>query len=115
MHTDAFENHTEDACTPALPCAGGLLAGTLALMTCWAAPERSAHASEAQQRLLMARKIASNLYFLREHPDVGSGLRQVIGKAHERWVLLAHALPTDNEAELDLTQRELADAAGALH
>ena len=112
MHTDtSFEDPDE----PNLPCAGGLLAGTLALMTCWAAPERSAHASEAQQRLLMARKIASNLYFLREHPDVGSGMRQVIGKVYERWLLLAHALPADNEAGLDVAQPELADAVNALH
>jgi hypothetical protein len=111
MHTDPFEDRTD----PTLPCAGGLLAGTLALMTCWAAPERSAHASEEQQRLLMARKIASNLYFLREHPDVGAGMRQVIGKAHERWVLLAHAQPADDEAELDHAQGERADAANALH
>lgn len=111
MHTDAFEDRTE----PTLPCAGGLLAGTIALMTCWAAPERSAHASQEQQRLLMARKIASNLYLLREHPDVGSGMRQVIGKAHERWLLLAHALPAENEAGLDVAQPELAGAVNALH
>jgi hypothetical protein len=87
----------DDTDIPALPCAGGLIAGTLALMTCWAAPEPSAHASEAQQRALMARKIASNLFFLREHPDVAPGMRQVIGKVHERWVLLAQALPIATE------------------
>jgi hypothetical protein len=111
MHTDAFEDRNE----PTLPCAGGLLAGTIALMTCWAAPEPSADASQEQQRLLMARKIASNLYFLREHPDVGAGMRQVIGKAHERWVLIAHALPEGNHAGLGHAQPELADAVNALH
>jgi hypothetical protein len=111
MHTNTFEEPSEAA----LPCAGGLLAGTLALMTCWAAPERSAHASEEHQRLLMARKIASNLFFLREHPDVGAGMRQVIGKAHERWVLLAHALPAHGPDKVELTQPEFDSISSALH
>jgi hypothetical protein len=89
MHPTDFED-----ATPALPCAGGLIAGTLALMTCWAAPERSNTATEKQQRDLMARKIASNLFFLREHPDIAPGLRRVIGKVHERWVLLAQSAPS---------------------
>lgn len=88
MHHTVFE----DPSATALPCAGGLLAATLALMTCWAAPEDNRHASQEQQRLLMARKIASNLYFLREHPDLAPGLRQVIAKVHTRWLLLAQAL-----------------------
>jgi hypothetical protein len=100
----------DDTSPPALPCAGGLIAGTLALMTCWAAPERSAHANADQQRALMARKIASNLYFLREHPDVAPGLRQVIGKVHERWVLLAQRQPPDALAPADT-----AATAGTLH
>lgn len=106
MHLTDFEDPT-----PALPCAGGLLAGTLALMTCWAAPERSAHSTEAQQRELMARKIASNLYFLREHPDIAPGLRQVMGKVHERWVQLAHAANTQTAP----AQPEFNSAANALH
>jgi hypothetical protein len=85
-------NPDENPSAPTLPCAGEQAAGTLALMTCWAAPERNTDASDEQQRLLMARKIASNLYFLREHPDVAPGLRQVIGKVHARWLLLAQAL-----------------------
>jgi hypothetical protein len=106
--------HLEDTAAPALPCAGGLIAGTLALMTCWAAPERSVHTSPAQQRLLMARKIASNLYFLREHPDIAHGMRQVIGKAHERWLLIAQSAPADNESESNPAQPDVA-AANALH
>jgi hypothetical protein len=78
--------------SPALPCAGGLIAGTLALMTCWAMPEPSASATKEQQRALMARKIASNLFFLRQHPDLAPGLRQVVAKVHERWLLMAPAL-----------------------
>jgi hypothetical protein len=105
----------DDTDEPTLPCAGGLLAGTLALMTCWAAPEPTRHASKEEQRALMARKIASNLFFLREHPDIAPGMRQVIGKVHQRWLLLAHGLPTDGEAELDPTPPAHADAANALH
>jgi hypothetical protein len=93
---------------PALPCADGLLAGTLALMTCWAAPEASPTATEEQQRALMARKIASNLYFLRQHPDIAPGLRQVIRKVHERWLTIAQAVPI--AAEQSHTH-----AASALH
>jgi hypothetical protein len=88
MHNEPF---ADDA--PPLPCAAGLIAGTLALMTCWAAPEPGARASHEEQRALMARKIASNLYFLREHPDLAPGMRQVVGKAHQRWLLLAQAQP----------------------
>lgn len=97
MHRDTFD----ELSVSTLPCAGGLLAGTLALMTCWAAPEPNTLASEEQQRLLMARKIASNLYFLRQHPDVAPGLRQVIGKVHTRWLLLAQAQPIDAALELE--------------
>jgi hypothetical protein len=75
-----------DAVSAELPCAGGLIAGTLALMTTWAAPE----ALEAErQRPLLARKIVSNLFFLRHHPDLGVPMRRVVGKVHERWQLLA--------------------------
>lgn len=111
MHSDAFE----DPAPTDLPCAGGLMAGTLTLMTCWAAPERSAHADEALQRALMARKIASNLYFLREHPDVAPGLRRVIGRLHERWVLLAQAMPVDAAPGVDLARAGSLNAATALH
>ncbi len=104
----------EDAAAT-LPCVGGLIAGTLALMTCWAAPERSACASEEQQRWLMARKIASNLYFLREHPDVAPGLRQVIGKVHERWVRLAQGLPIGSGQATDRTSAASTVATNALH
>jgi hypothetical protein len=54
----------------------------------------------------MARKIASNLYFLREHPDVAPGLRRV---------LLAQALPAAPASDLDLARTEMNGAANALH
>jgi hypothetical protein len=90
--------------TPPRPCAGGLLAGTLALMTCWAAPEAGAKVDARAQRALIARKVVSNLFFLRDHPDVGPGLQQVVGRLHQRWILLAQdaaitAPPLDLAAE----------------
>lgn len=80
---------------PRGPCAGGLLAGTLALMTAWAA----APPVEAScQRELIARKLVANLALLRAHPDVGPALRPVIGKVAEGWAALAQA-PADAESE----------------
>ena len=73
--------------SPALPCAGSLLAGTLALMTGWA------ECSDGARRVLMARKIASNLFFLREHPQLPGGLRLVVAKVHAHWVELAAGAP----------------------
>jgi hemin uptake protein HemP len=67
-------------------------AATLALMTCWAEPEPTASLGAAQQRMMMARKIVSNLYFLREHPHLPCGLRLVITKLHARWCDIAQAL-----------------------
>lgn len=105
----------EDTAAPALPCAGGLIAGTLALMTCWAAPEADAPVSAEHQRALMARKIVSNLFFLREHPDISPCLRQVIGKVHQRWLRLADALPPDAGGQADRTPPACPHAANALH
>ncbi len=110
MHANNFEETSE-----ALPCVGGLVAGTLALMTCWAAPEPSDSATEEQQRALMARKIVSNLFFLREHPDVAPGMRHVIGKVHQRWLLLAQAEPYAAAAEADAAWHEPSDYSSALH
>jgi hypothetical protein len=78
-----------------LPCAGGLLAGTLALMTAWAAPEPAARIDVLQQRRLMARKIVSNLFFLREHPALPPGLRMVVAKLHARWSEVAQSDATE--------------------
>lgn len=95
------------------PCAGGLLAGTLALMTCWAAPEPEAKVNAQQQRSLIARKVVSNLYFLREHPDIGPGLQQVVGRLHQRWTLIANDAAV-NAPPLDLAA-EAAPGGAALH
>jgi len=70
------------------PCLEALVAGTFALMTCWAAPAADATLPSHRQRTLMARKIVSNLFFLKSHPHASPGLRQVMTRAHERWVML---------------------------
>jgi hypothetical protein len=79
----------EDDLNP--PCLEALVAGTLALMTCWAAPAGDAKVSAGKQRTLMARKIIANLFFLKHHPHASPGLRQVMARAHERWVLVAES------------------------
>ena len=79
----------EDDLNP--PCLEALVAGTLALMTCWAAPAADAKVSAGKQRTLMARKIISNLFFLKHHPHASPGLRQVMARAHERWVLVSES------------------------
>lgn len=75
--------------TPALPCAEGLLAATLALMTAHARPARTARVDADVQRRLLARKIVSNLFFLREHPAVSPPLRQVLATLHTLWAGIA--------------------------
>lgn len=105
-------DHFKDDTAPR-PCAGGLLAGTLALMTCWAAPEPEAKVDAQQQRSLMARKVVSNLFFLRNHPDIGPGLQQVVGRLHQRWVLIANDAAI-SAPPLDLAA-EAAPGGAALH
>lgn len=73
-----------------LPCLEALLAGTFALMTGWADPSPDARVTPARQRLLMARKIVSNLFFLKAHPHASPALRQVMANAHARWVTLCN-------------------------
>lgn len=90
MHRPTTPAHAEPDIDE-LPCAGGLLAGTLALMTAWAAPEPTASLDAPRQRQLMARKIASNLFFLREHPALPPGLRLVVAKLHARWSDMAQS------------------------
>lgn len=76
----------------ALPCDQALLAATLALMTAYANPCTGARVDAATQRRLMARRIVSNLFFLREHPALGPGMRQVMATVHGHWSALARML-----------------------
>lgn len=72
-----------------MPCALGLLVGTLALMTAHASPEAAPHLDATIQRRLLARKIVSNLFFLQHHPDAPPPLRQVAINLHARWLPIA--------------------------
>lgn len=101
----------DDARPSQLPCVGGLLAGTLALMTTWAAPEPDARIGAEQQRSLIARKLVSNLGLLRNHPEIGPALQQVIGRVHERWSRLPQDCVTAPQSPSDLASA----APAALH
>lgn len=63
-----------------LPSAEALLAGTLALMT------GHAQQSDSGLRTLMARKIASNLFFLSEHPHLSCGFQGTVAKLRAIWL-----------------------------
>lgn len=98
----------------ALPCHQALLGATLALMTAYAQPSADARVDAATQRRLMARRIVSNLFFLREHPALAPGLRQVMTAVHGHWAALARSL--EAAAAFDGTAAAAAAAApGGLH
>ena len=59
--------------------ADAMLAGTLALLT------GHAQCSCAEQRMLMARKIRSNLYMLAQHPALPPPFRLVVQRLHGHW------------------------------
>jgi len=68
------------------PCAFGLLAATVALMTRYADPAPDAKVDVAKMRNLLARKIVSNLFFLQHHPSVPAHFGVVMAQAHQHWV-----------------------------
>jgi hypothetical protein len=74
-----------------LLCAGGLLAGTLALMTAFAAPDEGGLLADSSRRTLAARKIVSNLFFLQQHPALGEPMRRVMANVRMRWLPLMQA------------------------
>lgn len=72
-----------------IPCAFGMLAATMALMTGHAAPEPGARVDADTLRRLTARKVVSNLFFLRQHPALPPGMRRVLDRLHGQWLPLA--------------------------
>lgn len=76
-----------------VPSLEALVAGTVALMTTWAAPCADARCDHLAQRSLLARKIISNLFFIQNHPCASPAFRQVMANAHQRWIGLVHATP----------------------
>jgi hypothetical protein len=90
-----------------LPCAAGLIAATLSLMTMHTLPEPDAPTDHATLRRLVERKIVSNLLYLQQHPQLPPGLRVVAAELRERWAGVGQAaepLPPGPQAP-----------AGALH
>lgn len=83
-------DHADDDTDLPLPNLDALVAGTVALMTAWAAPCPEARFDPPAQRSLLARKVVSNLYFLQHHPQASEALRRVMANAHAHWVTVAH-------------------------
>ncbi|MDO9201183.1 hypothetical protein [Hydrogenophaga sp.] len=81
MHPNTDPNDEEYV----MPCAEAMLAGTLALMT------GHAQSACARQRILMAKKIRSNLYFLGQNPDLTPNFRTVVQRMHLHWDALVNA------------------------
>jgi hypothetical protein len=76
MNTDI---HVDQDGEYTLPCVEALLAGTLALMT------GHAQSDDAVHRGLMAKKIASNLFFLHQHPGLTEAFRTVLARLQKNW------------------------------
>lgn len=88
MHPADADN--KPGCPPSdVPDLDTLVAGTVALMTAWAAPCPKARLAPADLQRLLARKVVSNLFFLMQHPQARPALRQSLAQAHARWVGLA--------------------------
>lgn len=90
--------HADDDSDLPLPSLDGLVAGTVALMTAWAAPCPDARLDAPAQRSLLARKVVSNLFFLQHHPQASEPLRRVMANAHAHWVALARGGETASAA-----------------
>ena len=88
MNTDIHVNEDGEY---TLPCVEALLAGTLALMT------GHAQSDDAVHRRLMAKKIASNLFFLNQHPGLTEAFRTVLNRLQKSWQQF------DAEADMPLT------------
>ena len=75
----------------ALPCPLALIAANVALMSAYAHPDIAPDDEGTARRGSLARKVVSNLFFLREHPLLSPGLRQVMANAHQLWAQVAAA------------------------
>ena len=62
-----------------MPCVEALLAGTLALMTAHAQSGNDSH------RPLMARKVATNIQVLAQHPSLSLSFRTMLARLQARW------------------------------
>ena len=103
--------HADDECELPLPCIEVLVSGSLALMTACADPAVGARLDAAAQRVPLARKIVSNLRFLRRHPHICPEMRQVMCNVHGHWARMAAAgnacMPVDAVANNSTPTRSL--------
>ncbi len=67
-----------------MPCAQAVLAGTLALMTAYAQSSRDSH------RVLMAKKVATNIRLLAHHPQLSQRFRTMLSNLQSRWTDPVH-------------------------
>ena len=79
----------DDATELSLPSLEALLAGAMALMTAWASPCPDAKVDPQVLRRLLARKVQSNLFILRNHPHISPALCHVVQQMHPTWEALA--------------------------
>lgn len=100
-------NNDTDLPVPSLE---ALVASTAALMAAWAAPCADARCDHLAQCSLLARKIGSNLFFIKNHPCASPAFRQVMANAHQRWVGLLHATPEASAPAPDLCRHGSAQA-----
>lgn len=78
----------------ALPDPDALLAATLSLMSAWAHPTPPPCMATADWQRVVARKVASNLFFLAHHPRVRGPLATVLHRLHGQWSEAPEAAPT---------------------
>jgi hypothetical protein len=101
-----------DAEAPDLPCAQALLAAVVALMSAYANPAPDTRLDLVVHRRLLARKVVSNLFFLRQHPGVPAPLRQVMAQAADHWAVLAEGSVASAQA---VAVAPAASGSGWLH
>ena len=89
-----------------MPCAEALLAGTLALMT--------GHAQSCcdDHRDLMARKVATHLSVLSQHPVLSPGFKSMLFKLQTRWANQKVEQMAAPQAFCEPDQRTLRNLAG---
>ena len=75
----------DDQGDEALPDPDALLAATLSLMSAWAHPTPPPCMATVDWQRVVARKVASNLFFLAHHPRVRGPLATVLHRLHGQW------------------------------
>jgi hypothetical protein len=95
-----------------IPGAEALIAGMVGLATTWADPCPSCRMPPAERERLIARRMASTLFYLARHPSLSPALRDVMEQAHTRW-LVVERRSTQAAAAASAAMEEVAEAAEA--